>query len=104
MQDKFPVYDGNKQKKSVFISMCQNVQKGQSQRVKSDFCMPDFSKSGRAASKVEQKFKKLGKCSTRLPSPKQCGLRLRSDFNNRGYARNGGLHFTGRFQKLAFCP
>ena len=27
MQDNFPVYDGNKQKKSVFISMYQNVQK-----------------------------------------------------------------------------
>ena len=27
MQDNFPVYDGNKQKKSVFISIYQNVQK-----------------------------------------------------------------------------
>ena len=29
MQDNFPVYDGNKQKKSVFISMYQNVQKAE---------------------------------------------------------------------------
>ena len=72
--------------------------KGQRQRGKSDFCLPDFSKSGRAASKVEQKSKKLRKCSTRLPSPKQCGLRLRADFNNRHFARNGGPVFTGKSQ------
>ena len=78
--------------------------KGQRQRGKSDFCLPDFSKSGRAALKVEQKVKKLGKCSTRLPSPKQCGLRLRANLKNWRFARNGGLHFTGRSQELAFCP
>ena len=77
---------------------------GQRQRGKSDFCMPDFSKTGRAASKVEQKFKKLGKCSTRLLSPKQCGLRLRSNLKNWRFARNGGPVFTVKSQELAFCP
>ena len=104
MQARFPVML-EISKKSLFSFPCvKTSKKGQSQRVKSDFCMPDFSKSGRAASKVEQKFKKLGKCSTRLPSPKQCGLRLRANLKNQRFARNGGLHFTGRFQKLAFCP
>ena len=42
-----------------------------------DFCLPDTSKMGCAASKVEQNLQKLRKCSTLLPSPKQCGLRLR---------------------------
>ena len=98
MQARFPVML-EISKKSLFSFPCvKTSKKGQSQRVKSDFCMPDFSKSGRAASKVEQKFKKLGKCSTSLPSPKQCGLRLRADFNNRRFARNRELTFTGRFQ------
>ncbi|RGK48267.1 vitamin B12-binding protein [Ligilactobacillus ruminis] len=29
---------------------------------------------------------------------------LRADLKNWRFARNGGLHFTGRSQKLAFCP
>ena len=29
---------------------------------------------------------------------------LRADFKNRHFARNRGLHFTGRFQKSTFCP
>ena len=87
MQARFPVML-EISKKSLFSFPCvKTSKKGQSQRVKSDFCMPDFSKSGRAASKVEQKVKKLRKCSTRLPSPKQCGLRLRSDLNNREIGR-----------------
>ncbi|MBD9204722.1 MAG: vitamin B12-binding protein [Lactobacillus ruminis] len=32
------------------------------------------------------------------------GRYLRSNLNNRRFARNGGPVFTGRFQKLAFCP
>ena len=51
--------------------------KGQRQRGKSDFCLPDFSKSERAASKVEQEFKKLGKCSTDATKIGACGLESR---------------------------
>lgn len=51
--------------------------KGQRQRGKSDFCLPDFSKSGRAASKVEQKFKKLGKYSTAATKNGSRGLESR---------------------------
>jgi len=29
---------------------------------------------------------------------------LRANFKNRHFARNRGLHFTGRFQKSPFCP
>ena len=54
--------------------------KGQRQRGKSDFCLPDFSKTGRAASKVEQKVKKLGKCSTDATKIGALGLES-------GYAR-----------------
>lgn len=25
-------------------------------------------------------------------------------FEKRGFARNGGLHFTGKSQKAPFCP
>lgn len=52
--------------------------KGQRQRGKSDFCLPDFSKMGRAASKVEQKFKKLGKCSTAATKNGARGLESRT--------------------------
>ena len=59
MQDNFPVYDGNKQKKSVFISMYQNVQKrGQRQRGKSDFYLPDYSNPTCAILKVDKKRRK----------------------------------------------
>ncbi|RGK48480.1 vitamin B12-binding protein [Ligilactobacillus ruminis] len=29
---------------------------------------------------------------------------LRAESKKRGFARNGELHFTGRFQKSLFCP
>ena len=29
---------------------------------------------------------------------------LRADLKNRHFARNRGLHFTGRFKKSTFCP
>ncbi|MGO4955435.1 vitamin B12-binding protein [Ligilactobacillus ruminis] len=29
---------------------------------------------------------------------------LRADLKNQCFARNLGLHFTGRIQKSAFCP
>ncbi|HCI90028.1 MAG TPA: vitamin B12-binding protein [Lactobacillus sp.] len=29
---------------------------------------------------------------------------LRAEFKNRRFARNRGLHFTGKSQKAAFCP
>ena len=60
MQDNFPVYDGNKQKKSVFISMYQNVQKEDRDRGrKSDFCLPEYSNPACAVLKVD---KNRGKC------------------------------------------
>ena len=80
------------------FSCVKTSKKGTEAEGEADFCLPDFSKTGRAALKVEQKSKKLRKCSTRLPSPKQCGLRLRSNLKNWRFARDGGLHFTGRFQ------
>ena len=43
-----------------------------------------------AALKVEQNPEELKKCSTRLPSPKQCGLRLRANLRNQRFARNRG--------------
>ena len=48
----------------------------------SDFCLPDTSKMGCAPPKVEQNLEKLRKCSTRLPSPKHFGLRLRANLRN----------------------
>ena len=45
----------------------------------SDFCLPSAPKSTRVASKVEQNPPKSEKCSTRLPSPKQCDLRLQAN-------------------------
>ena len=67
------------------------IKKWCEQRGKSGFWLPDSSKTGRAAPKVEQNLQKLEKCSTRLPSPKQCGLRLRANLlhiRNRRFARN----------------
>ena len=52
------------------------------------FCLPDSSNPARAALKVEQNPPKLKKCSTRLPSPKQCGLRLRENLRNQRFDRN----------------
>ena len=51
-----------------------------------------------AALKVEQNPEKLKKCSTRLPSPKQCGLRLRANLRNQRFARN-----RGQVQRLSSC-
>ena len=53
----------------------------------SDFCLSDYSNPGSATPKVEQNPPKSEKCSTRLPSPKQCGLSLRADFKNHRFAR-----------------
>ena len=55
-----------------------------------DFCLPGSPKPRFAVSKVEQNFQKSEKCSTRLPSPKQCGLRLRAIFKKHRFARNRG--------------
>ncbi|WP_288617843.1 vitamin B12-binding protein [uncultured Ligilactobacillus sp.] len=32
------------------------------------------------------------------------GWLLRADFKNRHFARNRGLHFTGKSQESLFCP
>ncbi|RGK46081.1 vitamin B12-binding protein [Ligilactobacillus ruminis] len=32
------------------------------------------------------------------------GWLLRANLKNRRFARNRGLHFTGKFPKSAFCP
>ena len=40
--------------------------------------------------KSRQNLQKSEKCSTRLPSPKQCGLRLRANFKKHRFARNRG--------------
>ncbi|RGK46837.1 vitamin B12-binding protein [Ligilactobacillus ruminis] len=32
------------------------------------------------------------------------GCILRANLRNRHFARNRGLHFTGRIQKSTFCP
>ena len=48
----------------------------------SDFCLPLTPNPVRAVSKVEQNHLKLKKYSTRLPSPKHFGLRLRANLRN----------------------
>ena len=53
----------------------------------SDFCLSDYSNPGSATPKVEQNLPNSEKCSTRLPSPKQCGLRLRANLRNSLFAR-----------------
>ena len=53
-----------------------------------DFCLPDSPNSARADPKVEQNLKKSEKCSTQLPSPKQCALRLRANSKKHCFARN----------------
>ena len=87
------------------------------------FCLPDTSKSTRAASKVdkkrgeclffvyrlvqiqggenlkvEQNLEKLKKYSTRLPSPKHFGLRLRANSKKQRFARD-----RGQVQRLSCC-
>ena len=62
------------------------------------FCLPDTSKSARATSKVEQNLEKLKKYSTRLPSPKHFGLRLRANSKKQRFARD-----RGQVQRLSCC-
>ena len=56
----------------------------------SDFCLPAGPNSGCADPKVEQNLQNSEKCSTRLPSPKPCGLRLRANSKKQRFARNRG--------------
>ena len=56
----------------------------------SHFCLPGSPNMARVASKVEQNHPKLRKCSTQLPLPKQCGLRLRANLRNQRFARSRG--------------
>ena len=74
MQARFPVM----LEISFSFPCVKTSKKGQRQRGKSDFCMPDFSKTGRAALKVEQKSKKLGKCSTAATKNGARGLESRT--------------------------
>ena len=50
------------------LILCVRVESGHASRQKTggmcDFCLPDSSEMGRAASKVEQNHPKLKKCST----------------------------------------
>ena len=85
--------------------------KGQRQRGKSDFCLPDFSKSGRAASKVEQKSKKLGIYSTDPSKNGARGLESRTKiqkiekmFYSFAFAKAVWSQITVKSQELAFCP
>jgi hypothetical protein len=75
MQARFPVMLEISKKSLVSFPCVKMSKKGQ--RQKSDFCMPDFSKTGRAASKVEQKSKKLGKYSTDATKNEARGLESR---------------------------
>ena len=52
------------------------------------FCLPLTPNPVRAVSKVEQNHPELKKYSTRLLSPKQCGLRLRAHLRNHRFACN----------------
>ena len=54
------------------------------------FCLPAGPNSGCAEPKVEQNLQNSEKCSTRLPSPKPCGLRLRANSKKQRFARNRG--------------
>ncbi len=53
-------------------------------------CSTAGSKIGPRDLKSRQNLQKSEKCSTRLPSPKQCGLRLRANLRNQRFARNRG--------------
>ena len=57
---------------------------------KSEKCSTAGSKIGPRDLKSRQNLQKSEKCSTRLPSPKQCGLRLRANLRNQRFARNRG--------------
>ena len=80
MQARFPVM----LEISFSFPCVKTSKKGQRQRGKSDFCLPDFSKSGRAALKVEQKVKKLGKCSTDATKNGARGLESRTKIQKIG--------------------
>ena len=62
------------------------------------FCLPAGPNSGCADPKVEQNLQNSEKCSTRLPSPKPCGLRLRANSKKQRFARN-----RGQVQRLRSC-
>ena len=90
-------YDGNKKKVCFHFHVSKRPKSGTSRGRKSDFCLPDYSNPGRATPKVEQNPPKSEKCSTRLPSPKQCGLRLRANLRNSRFARKQVLtHWLSR--------
>ena len=60
-------------------ALARGTESRQKLREMSDFCLPSTPNSARAALRVEQNHPKLRKCSTRLPSPKQCDLRLQAN-------------------------
>ena len=62
------------------------------------FCLPSGPNSGREDLKVEQNLQKLKKYSTRLPSPKHFGLRLRANSKKQRFARD-----RGQVQRLSCC-
>ena len=62
------------------------------------FCLPDTSNPTRTDLKVEQNLKKSEKYSTRLPSPKHFGLRLRANSKKQRFARD-----RGQVQRLSCC-
>ena len=107
MQARFPVM-----REIRFSFLCvKTSKKGQRQRGKSDFCLPDFSKTGRAASKVEQKVKKLGKYSTAATKNGARGLESRTKiqkiekmFYSFAFAKAVWSQITVKSQELAFCP
>ena len=71
-------------------ALARETKSRQKPRGMSDFCLPDSPKSARADPKVEQNLQNSEKCSTRLPSPKPCGLRLRANSKKQRFARNRG--------------
>ena len=98
MQARFPVML-EISKKSLFSFPCvKTSKKGQRQRGKSDFCLPDFSKLGRAALKVEHKSKKLGKYSTDATKNGARGLESRTKI------QKIGKMFYRRHQKRGARP
>ena len=109
MQARFPVMLEISKKVCFHFRVSKRPKRGQ--RQKSDFCLPDFSKTGRAAPKVEQKFKKLGKCSTDATKNGARGLesRIKSQkiekmFYSFAFAKAVWSQITVKSQKLAFCP
>ena len=73
--------------------------------------LPTPPKTGRAALKVEQKFKKLGKCSTDATKIGARGLESRTKiqkiekmFYSFAFAKAVWSQITVKSQELAFCP